>query len=244
MLGASAKAQANRHLATGSYGNGGGAGNSNNSSSANTNNKNSGTRKGSQPQSAPRDKAAGRQPKPALKAEGIYLKNKEKQPQGKKAHFDLEAYESKCRGGSPGPRLPFALLRVHKTQRATSMVEMTRRRCERPGSGVDPPRRLRSMAPGSPSPTLQLRLLLSATSPRPSKFSSRGGRRTYGEGSLSTRGFLALGLESFSRAVARRMEAHHRPPHHQQAMPEALYENGDAKAPTVHRQAQRPLRFL
>jgi len=26
--------------------------------------------------------------------EGSYLKNKEKQPQGKKAHFDPEAYES------------------------------------------------------------------------------------------------------------------------------------------------------
>ena len=91
MLGASAKAQANRHLAAGSYGNGGGAGSSSSSSSANT--KKSGTRKGSQPQSAPRDKAAGQQPKPALKAEGSYLKNKEK-PQGKKTHFDPEAYES------------------------------------------------------------------------------------------------------------------------------------------------------
>ncbi len=92
-LGASAKAHANMHFAAGSYGNGGGAGSSSNISSANTNKK-SGTRKGSQPQSAPRDKAAGQQPKPALRAEGSYLKNKENQPQGKKAHFDPEAYES------------------------------------------------------------------------------------------------------------------------------------------------------
>jgi hypothetical protein len=34
------------------------------------------------------------QRKPALKAEQSYFKNKEKQPQGKKAHFDPEAYES------------------------------------------------------------------------------------------------------------------------------------------------------
>ena len=93
-LGASAKAQANRHLASGSCGNGGGAGTSSLSSSANINNKNSGTKKGSQPQSAPRDKAAGQQPKPALKAKGNYFKNKEKHPQGKKVHFDLVAYES------------------------------------------------------------------------------------------------------------------------------------------------------
>ncbi len=82
------------HLAAGSYGNGGGAGSSSSNSSANINNKKSGARKGSQPQSAPRDKAAWQQPKPALKAEGNYLKNKEKQPQGKRAHFDPEAYES------------------------------------------------------------------------------------------------------------------------------------------------------
>jgi hypothetical protein len=92
-LGASAKAHANRHLATGSYGNGGRAGSNISSSSTNTNKK-SGIKKGSQPRSAPRDKAAGQQPKPALRAEGSYLKNKEKQPQGKKAHFGPEAYES------------------------------------------------------------------------------------------------------------------------------------------------------
>jgi hypothetical protein len=41
------------------------------------------------------------------------------------------------------------------------------------------------------------------------------------------------------------MEAHHRPPRHQQAMPKALYKNGDAKEATGHRQAQRPpLRLL
>jgi hypothetical protein len=31
---------------------------------------------------------------PTLKAKDGYLKNKEKQPQGKRAHFDPEAYES------------------------------------------------------------------------------------------------------------------------------------------------------
>ncbi len=93
-LGASTKAQANMHLAVGSYGNGGGAGISNNSSAANINSKKSGAGKGTQPQSAPRDKASRQQPKPTLKAEGSYRKNKEKQPQGKKAHFDPEAYES------------------------------------------------------------------------------------------------------------------------------------------------------
>jgi hypothetical protein len=93
-LGAFAKAQADRHLAAGSYGNGGGAGSSSSSSAANTNNTMSGTRKGPQPQSATRDNAAGQQPKPALRAKGNYLKNKEKQPQGKKAHFDPETYES------------------------------------------------------------------------------------------------------------------------------------------------------
>ena len=42
----------------------------------------------------PRNKAAWQQPKTTLKAEGSYLiQNKKKQPQGKKAHFDLEAYE-------------------------------------------------------------------------------------------------------------------------------------------------------
>ncbi len=92
-LGASGKAQANMHIATRSYGNVGGAGSISNSSSANINKK-SGAMKGSQPQSAPRDKATRQQPKPVLKAKGSYLKHKEKQPQGKKAHFDPEAYES------------------------------------------------------------------------------------------------------------------------------------------------------
>jgi hypothetical protein len=50
--------------------------------------------KWSQPQSAPRDKATWHHPKPAFKAKGNYLKTKEKQLQGKKAHFDQEAYES------------------------------------------------------------------------------------------------------------------------------------------------------
>jgi hypothetical protein len=50
-LSASTKAQANRHLATGSYRDeGGGAGNNTNSSSANINGKKSGTKKGLQPQ--------------------------------------------------------------------------------------------------------------------------------------------------------------------------------------------------
>ena len=82
------------HLAAGSYGNGGGAGNIGNSFSTN-NGKKSGTKKGSQPQSAPRDKEAREQPKPALKAEGNYLnKNKEKgQARGNKAQFDPDAYE-------------------------------------------------------------------------------------------------------------------------------------------------------
>ena len=94
-LGASAKAQANKHLSAGGYGNGGGAGSSSSSFSIN-NGKKSGTKKGSQLQSAPRDKASWQQPKPALKAKGSYLnKNKEKgQPHGKKAQFDPEAYES------------------------------------------------------------------------------------------------------------------------------------------------------
>ena len=75
---ASAKAQANKHLSSEGYGDGGGADNSNSSFSTN-NGKKSGTKKGSQPQSVLRDKAAGQQPKPALRAEGSYLnKNKEK----------------------------------------------------------------------------------------------------------------------------------------------------------------------
>ncbi len=93
-LGASEKAQANKHLATGSYGNGRGASNTNISSSANINNKKFGARKGSQPQSTPRDKATGQQTKPALNAKGSSLKNKENQPQGKNVHFEPEAYES------------------------------------------------------------------------------------------------------------------------------------------------------
>ena len=56
--------------------------------------KKSGARKGSQPQSAPRDKAVGQQHKPALKTKGSHLKKKEKQSQGKKAHFDAKAYKS------------------------------------------------------------------------------------------------------------------------------------------------------
>jgi hypothetical protein len=38
-----------------------------------------------------------------------------------------------------------------------------------------------------------------------------------------------MGLESFSCAKAKGMEAHHRTPLHQQALPKVLYENGDAK---------------
>ena len=88
MLGTSAKAQANMHLAAGSYGHGGGAGSIRIISSANIKSKKSGAMKAPQPHSAPRDKATRQQSKPVLKAEGNYLKNKEKQPQGKKAHFD------------------------------------------------------------------------------------------------------------------------------------------------------------
>jgi hypothetical protein len=83
-LGALEKKQANMHLAAGSYGNGGGAGINSRSSSAIINNKQSGAKKGSQPQLVPMGKAARHQPKPALRAESNYLKNKEKQPQGKK----------------------------------------------------------------------------------------------------------------------------------------------------------------
>ena len=98
-LGTSAKAQANMHLAVGSYGHGGGVGNNINNSSANINGKKSNAKTGSQPQSAPRDKTTRHQHKSALKTIGMYLKNKEKQPQGKKAHFDPYAYESEWRGG-------------------------------------------------------------------------------------------------------------------------------------------------
>ncbi len=95
MLNASAKAQANMHLAAGSSENGEGAGINSNNFSTN-NGKKSDTKKGSQPQSAPRDKTTGKHPKPALKAGVSYInKNKEKgQHHGKKAHFDPEAYES------------------------------------------------------------------------------------------------------------------------------------------------------
>jgi len=56
-LSASANAQAIRHLSAGSYGNGGGAGSSSNNISTTNLGKNSGTKKGSQPKSVPRDKA-------------------------------------------------------------------------------------------------------------------------------------------------------------------------------------------
>jgi hypothetical protein len=51
-----------------------------------------------------------------------------------------------------------------------------------------------------------------------------------------------MGLESFSCANAMGMEI--RLPIHQQALPKALYENGDAKKAEVHRQAERPLRLV
>ena len=77
-VGASSKAQAKKHISARGYENGGGACNNNNNFSAN-NGKKSGTKRGSQLHSAPRDKATRQQPKPALKAEGSYLnKNKEK----------------------------------------------------------------------------------------------------------------------------------------------------------------------
>ena len=96
----------------------------------------------------------------------------------KKAHFDPEAYKCEGRDGSPCPRLPFSLLRLHKTQRAVSMVEMARCMCERPSFGVDPPRRLRSLALRRPSPNVQPRLFISTTSPRPSTVSARRDRST------------------------------------------------------------------
>ncbi len=90
------KKQKNRHLSSGGYGNGGGGAGSITNNSSTNNGKKSGAKKGSQPQSTPHDKASWQQPKPAIKAEGIYInKNKERgQPQGKKAHFDPEVYES------------------------------------------------------------------------------------------------------------------------------------------------------
>ncbi len=70
-LGVFAKAQAKRHLSAGAYGSGGAAGS--NSNSFSNNDKKSGTKKGAQPQSAPRDKTTGQQPKLTLKAEGSYV---------------------------------------------------------------------------------------------------------------------------------------------------------------------------
>ena len=51
-----------------------------------------------------------------------------------------------------------------------------------------------------------------------------------------------MGLESFSRAEARRrMETHHRPPLRQQVLLKTLYEDGDDEKVALHRQAERPL---
>jgi hypothetical protein len=72
------------------------------------------------------------------------------------------------------------------------MVEMARRRHERPGFWMSPPRRLHSMARESPSPTLQPRFLVSRASPRPSQFFERGNRQTNGKGSISTRGVTSI----------------------------------------------------
>jgi hypothetical protein len=133
---------------------------------------------------------------------------------------------------------------IQKTLRAASMVEMARRRCERPSSEVDPPRHLRSMAQGSPSPTFQPRLLLSAASPRPTSFLKEDIGRLTEKGVFRPVAFSRWVSRAFSRAKTRWTVAHHRPPHHQQAMLETLYENRDDKEATVHRRANRPLRLL
>ncbi len=55
------------------------------------NRKKYGAKKGSHPQSVPKDKATRYQPMSALKAKGSYFNSNKRQPQGKKAHFYPEA---------------------------------------------------------------------------------------------------------------------------------------------------------
>jgi hypothetical protein len=89
-LGASAKAQANRHLAAGAYG-GGGAGTVSEPKKK--------FKDGQPPKKQPTkrgvgEKATRERPKPALKAEGSFLKNKTQPKNGKKAHFEAEQSDS------------------------------------------------------------------------------------------------------------------------------------------------------
>jgi len=89
-LGASAKAQANRHLAAGAYG-GGGAGTVSEPKKK--------FKDGQPPKKQPTkrgagEKATGERPKPALKTEGSFLKNKTQPKNGKKAHFETEQSDS------------------------------------------------------------------------------------------------------------------------------------------------------
>ncbi len=53
-----------------------------------------------------------------------------------------------------------------------------------------------------------------------------------------------MGIVGFLGAQARLVEARHRPPHHQQALPKEVHENGDPTAPTPNREARRPLGVL
>jgi hypothetical protein len=89
-LGASAKAQANKHLAAGAYG-GGGAGTV---AEPKKRFKDGQPTKKQPTKRGAGEKAAGERPKPALKAEGSFLKNKTQPKNGKKAHFEAEQSDS------------------------------------------------------------------------------------------------------------------------------------------------------
>ena len=88
-LGASAKAQTDRHLAAGAYGGG---------SAGTVSEPKKKFKDGQPPKKTTKrgtgEKAPGERPKPALKAKESYLKNKTQPKNGKKAHFETEQSDS------------------------------------------------------------------------------------------------------------------------------------------------------
>jgi hypothetical protein len=121
------------------------------------------------------------------------------------------------------------------------MVEMARRGSERSSSGMDPPRRFRSLATKRPSPSIQRRHIVPEAAARPCTVPYGGNSKAQGERRPSACGARKMGLKGFSGAKNGRMEIGNRPPHHQQVLAEEVHEHGDPSTPTTDRKAGRPL---
>ena len=120
------------------------------------------------------------------------------------------------------------------------MVEVARRRLERSGSGVDPPRRGGPLEAWGPPSSIQPRRVMPRTAPRPSAVSTVGDRAPQEERSIPPHRPLKMGFARLpcSQARGQRMATDHRLARDQQILQD---KEDDPSVPSDYYKAQRPL---